>query len=69
MEELQDICPKPDGIVPLRIPCNGDQMSVERMTNVKRGRVRARSYVAKLDALVETPQEFHKEGLIMQVGV
>ena len=45
MEELQKVCPLVNS-KQLRIPCNGDQMSFEKMENLKRARQPAG---AKLD--------------------
>ena len=61
MEELQKVCPLVDN-KPLRIPCNGDQMSFERMANLKRARVTSRTKTAQLNALVETPKSFTRKG-------
>ena len=36
--------------------------------NLKKGRVRARTAMSQFEGLVETAQEFHKEGLLMQVN-
>ena len=49
------------------IPCNGDQLSVERMHHAKRARLPWGDSVERLDGLLETPQEFHKEGILLQV--
>ena len=45
------------------IPCNGDQLSVERMKSAKKCRL-----PDMLQGLLETPQEFHKEGVTLQVS-
>lgn len=50
-----------------KVICNGDQLSVERMTHSKRGRIRGPGPRQRLEGLVETPQEFHKEGIMLQV--
>ena len=52
METLQGVCPDLDGH-PLRISCNGDQMSVERMTPIKRGRCRSEKPRDRLAALAD----------------
>ena len=49
------------------VPCNGDQLSIERMTHAKRARVQGHSAQDRLQGLLETPQEFHKEGILLQV--
>ena len=49
------------------VVCNGDQLSVERMTHCKIARIRGATPLARLDGMVETPQEFHKCGIILQV--
>jgi hypothetical protein len=69
MEKLQETCPCLDDDKMLRIPCNGDQLSFERMSNLKRGRARCKTQATQLQGLVETTQEFHKEGLVMEVSV
>ena len=50
------------------LPCNGDQLSVERMTHAKRARIRGHSQEFRLEGLLEAPQEFHKEGILLQVN-
>ena len=60
--------PRRDG-QPFEISVSGDELSYERMKHAKRVRVRAREPVNRLVGLVETPQEFHKEGILMQVHV
>lgn len=67
MQHLQETCPTVTDRK-IRIPCNGDELSFERMSNLKRGRARCQTPEAQLQALVETPQEFHKEGLLMEVS-
>ena len=49
------------------IPCNGDQLSVERMGHAKKSRLPGATPSDMFAGLVETPQEFHKEGIMMQV--
>jgi hypothetical protein len=67
MRHLQSVCPMHDGRL-LRIPCNGDQNSIERMCNLKRAKVREGTSPNQLAGLVETPQEFHKEGILLKVS-
>ena len=68
LNHLQQYVPfEDDGSVVRNIVCNGDQLSVERMTHAKRARIRGPSAKARLEGFVETPQEFHREGLMMQV--
>ena len=50
-----------------KLICNGDQMSVERMTHAKRGRIRGIGETQRLGGLVEAPGEFHKEGIMLKV--
>ena len=40
-----------------------------RVCNAKKGRVRGRNSKDRLEGIVETPQEFLREGLLMQVNV
>ena len=65
MTQLSKYVPEVNGEL-LHIPCNGDGLSVERMTHAKRARSRAVRH-ARLLGLEETPQEFHKEALLLQV--
>ena len=68
LHHLQQYVPfKDDGSLVRNLVCNGDQLSVERMTHAKRARVRGPTPQARLEGFVETPQEFHREGLMMQV--
>lgn len=68
MEHLSKYVPeKEDGQLHTLI-CNGDQLSVERMTHAKHARVRGAKEKSRMDGLLETPQEFHKEGLLLQVS-
>jgi hypothetical protein len=66
MLHLQSMCPMHDGQL-MRIPCNGDQNSIERMCNLKRAKVREGTSPNQLAGLVENPQEFHKEGILLKV--
>ncbi len=50
-----------------QLPVNGDQLSVERMTHAKRARALAGSQFDQFAGFVESPQEFHKEGILLQV--
>ncbi len=52
-----------------RIPVNGDQLSVERMINAKRARALGPSPMDRMEWVVESPQEFHKEGILLQVAM
>ena len=53
----------------LPILCNGDGLSIERMVYAKRGRSNDGDMVQGLQHLVESPQEFHKEMILLQVIV
>ena len=68
MEHIHSACPTNHDTI-LWIPCNGDQSSMERMTNLKRAKVREETPQQQLAGLVETPQEFHKEGVLLQVSI
>ena len=68
MERLQTMCPSVNGNM-LRIPCNGDQSSIERMSNLKKAKVKEKTIEDQHGGLVETVQEFHKEGILMQVYI
>ena len=50
------------------IPCHGDGLSVERMTDAKRARSADLTPVDRLEGLLQTPQEFHHRGLMLQIG-
>ena len=66
MEYLGKYVPHPvTGHLP--ILCNGDGLSIERMVHAKRGRANAGDMVPGLQHLVESPQEFHKEMILLQV--
>ncbi|XP_038047575.1 uncharacterized protein LOC119721568 [Patiria miniata] len=65
MQHLHAYVPEPNGQV-LPILCSGDGLSVERMVHAKRARVNGESKMHRLQGLVETPQEFHKEILLLQ---
>ena len=67
MSYLHKYVPKKENGDVHPIVTNGDQMTVERMTHAKRGRVRAATAEHRLEGLVESIQEFHKEGLLLQV--
>ncbi len=66
MTHLQDYVPLVGDQVH-RLPCNGDGLSVERMIHAQRARVRGHTLLDRLGGLVPTPQEFHKEGILLQV--
>ena len=68
MEHIQSACPVNNETI-LRIPCNGDQSSMEHMTNLKHAKVREDTRQQQVSGLVETPQEFHKEGVLLHVNI
>lgn len=49
------------------LPSNGDQLTVERSMGAIHSRVRSTTARGKLAGLLPTPQEFHKEGILLQV--
>ena len=66
MEKLHSYVPIRDGkLIP--ILCCGDGLSVERMIHAHRARAFSAAPEHRLEGLVETPQEFHKEMLLLQV--
>ncbi len=68
MEYLNRYIPMSDNGEQLhRVPCNGDGLSIERMVNAQKARARAVTPEGRLQGLVPSPQEFHKEGILMQV--
>ena len=66
MRYIHDFVPVVDG-EPLPILCCGDGLSVERMINCKQMINGERTACLRLDGLIPTPQEFHKEMLFLQV--
>ena len=67
MEALQNYVPKkPDGSFRV-VPCHGDGMSIERMTEAKKARSADMNPDERLEGLEQTPQEFHHRALMMQV--
>ena len=52
---------------PYPILCCGDGLSVERMVQCHEARLNGSSPAARLEGLVEAPQEFHKEMILLQV--
>ena len=63
MSFLQTVCPEMNGEL-IRIPCNGDQASIERMTGVKKSHIQEISECEQFAGLMETHQEFHKEAIL-----
>ena len=53
----------------LPILCSGDGLSVERMVHTHMARVNGETIEDRLDGLVESPQEFHKEIILLQVHI
>lgn len=47
---------------------NGDGASIEKMIHAHRSRRHDGTAKGRLDALIESPQEFHKELLLLQVS-
>ena len=68
MEHLHAYVPEVDGEL-LPILCSGDGLSVERMSHAKRARTNADTKKDRLHGLVECPQEFHKEVILLQVKI
>jgi hypothetical protein len=65
MEYLQGYVPTTNN-VPKPTLCSGDGLSVERMKHAHRARVNEATAEERLEGLVETPQEFHKDILLLQ---
>ena len=66
MSALQKYVPLTEG-KPYVLPCHGDQLSVERMTDAKRARQQESTPIDRLAGLEQVPQEFHHRGIILQV--
>ena len=66
MEKLHEYVPSVNGKLH-KIICNGDQLSVERMMHAKPSRVWGCREADRLEGLIETAQEFHKEGIMLDV--
>ena len=47
--------------------CSGDGLSIERMIHALMGRANGWAHDKRLSGLVPTPQEFHKEIILLQV--
>lgn len=68
MEVLHNYVPStPDYLLFIPIPCHGDQLSVERERDGKRSRAANATGWERLEGLIETPQEFHKDAILYQV--
>ncbi|XP_035687479.1 uncharacterized protein LOC118423433 [Branchiostoma floridae] len=65
METLHNHVPAPQGKL-LPILCCGDGLSIERMVHSKRARSNGETPRTRLEGLVEGPQEFHREILLLQ---
>ena len=68
MEHLQQYVPQYPNSSYRVVPCHGDGLSVERMTDAKRARAADMNPTDRLEGLEQTAQEFHHRGLMMQVG-
>ena len=66
MEELHKHVPIIDG-KPFPVLCCGDGLSMERMADAHHSRVTHETPEERLEGLVEAPQDFHKEMLLLQV--
>ena len=66
MRKLHEYVPVVDG-VPVPILGCGDGLSVERMINCQQMTNSAEAACERLDGLIPTPQEFHREMLLLQV--
>ncbi|XP_066264517.1 uncharacterized protein [Branchiostoma lanceolatum] len=65
MEHLHQFVPESEGTL-CPIMCCGDGLSIERMIHCKRARSNGETAKERLEGLVEGPQEFHKEILLLQ---
>lgn len=68
MEHLHQYVPNVPGGQVHALPCNGDQLSVERMVSGQQAMSHSKTAAGRLEGLIPTPQEFHKEGILLQVG-
>lgn len=66
MSKLHELCPKKNNSFQ-HVICNGDGLSMERMVSAKHLAARSSSAATRMEGLVPSPQEFHKEGILMQV--
>ena len=67
MDHLHTFVPT-NGDRVLPILCSGDGLSMERMISAHHNRTASATATGRLEGLKETPSEFHKEILLMQVG-
>lgn len=69
LQDLQQYVPRcPDGRL-FPILCHGDELSIERHTDAKRARSGSETPEGRLDGLEQSPQEFHKRMLLLQVRI
>lgn len=67
IEKLHEYVPKGQDDSLHTIPCHGDQLSIERHVDAQRARSGAATPEERLEGLEPSPQEFHKQMLILQV--
>ena len=67
MQHLHQYIPKLEDGSCVEIICNGDGLSIERMVHAKRARAASGTAEGCLANLIESPQEFHKEIILLQV--
>lgn len=67
MDHLQQYSPMENGETQVPILCNGDGLSIERMKAAIKYRARTPTSSSRLEGLLPSPQEFHKEGILLQV--
>lgn len=67
MDKLNQYVPVKEDGTPIPVIVHGDQLSVERMFGAKKARSGAQRALGRFEGQVPSPQEFHKQGLLMQV--
>ena len=66
LDHLKKYVPTNDG-KPVNIACHGDGLTIECITKAKKARATFRARDYDLGCIKESPQEFHKEGINLEV--
>ena len=59
----------PEGNRLITVPCHGDGLTVDRIAKAKKARTNHPDALFRYEGFEPVPQDFHKEMLLMQVGI
>ena len=69
LDSLLEHVPSREGNRLITVPCHGDGLTVDRIAKAKKARTNHPDALFRFEGFEPVPQDFHKEMLLMQVGI